>query len=454
MNQETVRDIDSPQQACRWWRRIFKEPASGEGWSYADMDSAELLAETDTEVNKSGLFMQFSDRIEAGFKASQEQLRLRIFTMLLPSGCFVFVMFLATDLLMFPDIFWYSATMKILFNIPMTFVCYFYALRHPDRINQIAVLIGVSIQLQIVSFMFLSESPNVAPLIYALALVCTIANSAYALDLRLALFMSLQTIVLLFVVASFSPTMDMVNARFGVSLGVFFCIYSLIAAYRIERSQRIAYILGLREKLRADALSLANGKLSQQVLIDGLTGVHNRRHFDDSLNILWQEHQQSESSLGLLLIDIDHFKVLNDQHGHLVGDYCLQQVAMVMMEEIRKKSDILARFGGEEFAVLLPRSDLNVSFEVAERLRRRVEQLQVHIAGQDAPVRITVSIGCHATVPVEGKLAQKFVADTDEAMYDAKKSGRNAVSTQVMKQSLAEAELRRRNRLQIVGTTG
>jgi diguanylate cyclase (GGDEF)-like protein len=432
----------------------FSVPAMDVSWSYPDADSAELLAEFDTEVGKSKFSMLFTDRLEACFQASQNQLRLRIFMLFMPASCFVSLMFLSTDRLMFPDVFWLSVLLKTVVNMPLALACYILALRFPGKVNLIVVLISIAMQLQILAFLFLSTSPYVAPLVYALALVCVVTNAAYALDFRLAVFMVAETVAMLLAAVMLSGNMNPVTSRFGFGVCLCFCIYSLMGTYRVESGQRVSFILGLREKMRADALTVANSKLTQEVVIDGLTGVHNRRHFDNCLHSLWQNHRDAGTSLGLLLVDIDHFKALNDEYGHLVGDYCLQQAATVMAQEIRGKSDILVRFGGEEFAILLPGADLKASFEVAERLRQRVEKLRIYLEDKPEPIGFTVSIGCHATVPSEGKLARKFLSDVDEAMYDAKKGGRNMVSTQVMKQSLAEAEMRRRGMATIVGTTG
>jgi len=163
-------------------------------------------------------------------------------------------------------------------------------------------------------------------------------------------------------------------------------------------------------------------KLFESALRDGLTSTFNRRYFVDRLHTEIRFAVRHEKSLALLFVDIDHFKKINDTHGHLAGDAVLAAVARVMTETIRAE-DVLARYGGEEFAVICREIDAEGARKLGERLRSAVQDERFEHDGKVIPV--TVSVGA----AIEGKVddAQAFIAAADAAMYDAKRAGRNRV---------------------------
>lgn len=172
-------------------------------------------------------------------------------------------------------------------------------------------------------------------------------------------------------------------------------------------------------------LSAANAALQEKNRQDGLTGVKNRRFFDEQIITEIKRSSRAQLALTLLLIDIDHFKQVNDRYGHLAGDACLRAVANVVRDCLQRPSDELARYGGEEFAALLPHTDHAGGLQMAERIRAAVERLTFEYEGQRIPV--TVSIGCATTVPTRGYVCDKLIAAADGALYEAKRDGRNRV---------------------------
>ncbi len=164
-------------------------------------------------------------------------------------------------------------------------------------------------------------------------------------------------------------------------------------------------------------LEEANARLQRLSMIDALTGVDNRRRFDEALDREWRRSARSGAPLSLLMIDVDRFKEFNDTRGHQAGDDCLRTVAGVLRECLVRAGDVVARYGGEEFAVLLPDSDGEGAARTAERLRARV--------AQGAPV--TISIGVATTVASRDTSAAHLVAAADDALYEAKRRGRNCV---------------------------
>jgi diguanylate cyclase (GGDEF)-like protein len=177
---------------------------------------------------------------------------------------------------------------------------------------------------------------------------------------------------------------------------------------------------------REGELRAANEHLEQLALIDPLSGLANRRNFDETLTRTWKEAIRHRRPVGLLMIDVDHFKLFNDRYGHVEGDTCLRRVGQLLMSVACRPGDLPARYGGEEFAVLLPGASLAGARIVAERLRRAVEELC--IANADAPLgQVSVSIGLASMVPSLADKAQGLIEAADAGLYAAKRGGRNAV---------------------------
>ncbi|MDD5248363.1 MAG: diguanylate cyclase [Rhodocyclaceae bacterium] len=173
-------------------------------------------------------------------------------------------------------------------------------------------------------------------------------------------------------------------------------------------------------KTRADLLeSLAH--------LDALTGIPNRRSFDDTLQTEWRRCQRSGQPLALLMIDIDHFKAYNDHFGHGAGDRCLAAVAALLARNLARPGDAVTRYGGEEFAVILPETKLEGAVRIAERLREGVAALAIpHAPAAGTPI-VTISVGCAAAIPDEGGSPAALFALADRKLYDAKAGGRNRI---------------------------
>jgi diguanylate cyclase (GGDEF)-like protein len=174
-------------------------------------------------------------------------------------------------------------------------------------------------------------------------------------------------------------------------------------------------------------LETANHELEALATADGLTGLANRRAFDQALEYEWRRATRTGKPLSLLLADVDSFKAFNDRYGHLAGDDCLRRVAGMLALTVRRAGDIAARYGGEEFAVLLPDTSLENAAAIAEEIRRNVQMLGIaHDQSAVAPV-VTVSLG-FASITRDGSEEQNaLVSAADAALYEAKSGGRNRV---------------------------
>jgi diguanylate cyclase (GGDEF)-like protein/PAS domain S-box-containing protein len=161
--------------------------------------------------------------------------------------------------------------------------------------------------------------------------------------------------------------------------------------------------------------------------MDGLTGIANRRHFDNTLDLEWRRAMRSAKPLSLIMIDIDFFKNYNDLHGHLTGDSCLQKIAHTIRDSLRRAGNFAARYGGEEFAVILPDTDAEGAHLFAESLREKVENLNIEHKDSKAGKNVTLSLGVSTTVPEKDSTQDKLISMADKALYKAKQRGRNRV---------------------------
>jgi diguanylate cyclase (GGDEF)-like protein/PAS domain S-box-containing protein len=162
---------------------------------------------------------------------------------------------------------------------------------------------------------------------------------------------------------------------------------------------------------------------------DGLTGLANRRAFDQSLESEWLRAQRSRKPLSLLFVDVDHFKLFNDKHGHQSGDECLRAVAAIVGSQTLRPTDLAARYGGEEFAIILPETDGAGAIELAERIRKAVMDLRIVHGAARAGSHVTLSVGVATQVPGLDIGPDCLLGQADQALYAAKRLGRNRVTS-------------------------
>lgn len=179
---------------------------------------------------------------------------------------------------------------------------------------------------------------------------------------------------------------------------------------------------------------MSNRKLTALSSFDGLTKLYNRRMFDKFMKEAWEEAVDTQQSLAVMLIDVDHFKLYNDTYGHVEGDRCLKTIASILAENARSPF-IPARYGGEEFVVIMPNTSAEEANAAAELIRRKVESASLpHIASLSNRI-VTISAGAAAVVPDTSLSPSDLIEMADEALYEAKQGGRNRVS--VSRQSVS-----------------
>ncbi len=228
---------------------------------------------------------------------------------------------------------------------------------------------------------------------------------------------STRNIPVIFVTAHTDPAQE----THGLSLGAVDFISKPITPAVVQARVRTHLTLKFQSDL-----------LRKMAFLDGLTGVFNRRFFDQQLATEWARASRAGTPLSIILLDVDHFKAYNDHYGHLAGDDCLRQIATTLKSCLRRPGDLVARFGGEEFACILPETAFDDAMALAGELERRVRALQVpHAASSAGPV-VTVSLGVGVRTLVSSADALALVRFTDTQLYAAKDRGRAQVCGAVL----------------------
>jgi len=174
------------------------------------------------------------------------------------------------------------------------------------------------------------------------------------------------------------------------------------------------------------ATALENARLFQLATIDGLTGLYIRRYFDIRIQEEITRLRRIESNLGLIMLDLDHFKIVNDTYGHQQGDMVLMELAIILKDTVRHDLDIPCRYGGEEFIIILPGTDLEGAIVLAERIRKRCEE-HPYTPISDEPLHVTISGGAVAMDSNSIISKEEFFKKVDKALYEAKEGGRNRI---------------------------
>jgi len=193
---------------------------------------------------------------------------------------------------------------------------------------------------------------------------------------------------------------------------------------QLQRDEAFRKLEALTHELEA-----RNAELARLSAVDGLTGVGNRRSFDTTLENEWKRAARERTTLSLVLIDVDFFKRYNDAYGHLAGDDCLRKVARALAGVVNRPADTVSRYGGEEFAVLLPATHGAGAAGVGESMRVAVENLKLEHRASDIAGHVTLSLGVATRIPPAGSSPEELITSADQALYEAKRQGRNRLRT-------------------------
>jgi len=204
-----------------------------------------------------------------------------------------------------------------------------------------------------------------------------------------------------------------------------------------ERDEAFRNLHSMQQQLEQmnNELARSNRELQRLSSMDGLTSLANRRQFDEKMNTEWQRAIRSGLPLSLIFADIDFFKRYNDHYGHQAGDDCLQRVAAALQETIHRPADLVSRYGGEEFVMILPETTDEGALAVAEKVLAAVAALNIPHANSEAADHVSLSIGVATLCPKEGAQPQELIETADKMLYRAKERGRNCIEVALLSAS-------------------
>lgn len=390
--------------------------------------SSDLLQCTERELQMRRRRLVFSPNVEARYEADAGPKRARQLFMAGLVALLIYDLFLLNDQLVRPTDLGMAAWLRLGVMTPLGLLALWQIRRGLSaRWREIVMASTVTIAVLVSGAIFtLSTSPSARFDPFSFSLIFLAANIVY--PLRFAHAATTSVINLLISAAFVMASSQMAPGAQPVVLSLLTgtVVFTLVANYRLEASERRSYLLLLREQLRSEAAAHANEVLTMMSNTDALTQVPNRRRFDDTYAEAWNHAASTGRSLAILMIDIDNFKRYNDRFGHPQGDECLRQVAAAMRRSMRD-ADFIARFGGEEFAAVLRGADEAEAFWVAERIRTAVADLALPHDGLNGQDIVTVSIGAGVAMPAWDSEASLLISLADQALYAAKHTGRNRV---------------------------
>ena len=372
--------------------------------------------------------LSFPPALENLYAEQMKSYRLKVMERGILPAVVVYNLFLIADYLLLPETFFLSASVHLFIVTPLVLLV---GLLYPRIEKQwareaAATIIPIAMVAQIMFIYLLNRWVTIDHLRgdaadhyqYLAIMVMIYMNVNQRFGFRLAVVSTLAlTAVYLGALLSVESTFD--TKFIGIAMMVSGGYLSLIANHRMEQDVRFNFLRGLKDRLlREDAEEVS--------LRDALTGLANRRELDRRAEALWRKAEASSASVAVVMIDIDYFKPFNDRYGHVAGDNCLKRVAAAIASQLRNDDDLAVRFGGEEFLVLLPRTDLSDAVRVAERVRRQVENLAIPNEANHAKGIVTASLGV-TSGPTTLHSFEELLASADGALYAAKRNGRNQV---------------------------
>ena len=382
---------------------------------------------------KPGLGLHFPEELEARFELERLESRSRQVTITGLVALAFYDLFLFADYAKHPSVMWRCVVLRLGIATPMVLLTCFAAHRRV-RAAVREVLILLSVTLAGGGVLAVSYNLNRIDSLFSQTGFLLIVFFG-VLVLRQKFLYSVATLAVMLLEDTLFVTMDhwmtlddKITALFMVVASI---LLTLIASFIMEQQERTSFALFLKEGFHNETLSRLNQKLTALSQVDGLTGLSNRRHFEQRFQELWREAIKASKPLSLLMIDIDHFKRLNDTYGHIAGDRVLIQMGQILMSAVRAGDDLVARFGGEEFIVLLMGANHETAHEIAENLRALVYHSPMALADTHPHSSVSVSCGLATGFPLEGLSDDedrlKLVGAADLALYAAKSAGRNRV---------------------------
>lgn len=386
-----------------------------------------LLKAVESDLSRPWYRLRFSPEVEARFEADTAARRSRHLLIAGIVALVIYDLYIFNDYVIRPESMHFSAWVRFGLMTPLGIAALYGVHRGLSPVMREATMSATLILAMLCSnlIFFASKDPYSFLDTFSFGLILVAGNILFSLRFGFAIVSSLLCGIIM---TGFVAAYGYMDSAVKINTMVVFtssAIFTLVANFRLEASERLSYLLLLSEQLRASEALHDNQTLTRISMTDALTGVANRRHFDNMLIQRWEEASNERTMLGMLVIDIDCFKNYNDRYGHLQGDACLRQVAVEIQRHVRQEGDLVVRYGGEEFVVLLPNASTTSAYQATERIRRGIEALAIPNEGVKHSPVVTVSIGTAVVRPSSSMTPSSLLLRADEALYQAKREGRN-----------------------------
>jgi len=396
----------------------------------SSMPNSELRMEIETALAAKSFRLRFPPVLEVAFQVARSADRNRSIAKYLVVYLAAKMLFLLANLEIGSKVFRVSMTLRLGIVLPLTLIAIFLLLRHmPTWVYGVAAFAPLIAETALVVLLGRLSGSSVSARYVMAAGVGIFAQTLLmrapfhhcvrGLALALAVFCALSAVSW---PGHFGPPVSSDYLIFVIA----FSLPALYERHSRERADRRDFLLSEMNRLRMEDIQRMNSHLERLSSMDALTGVFNRRYLDAALARSWDVAVDHRRRIGILMIDIDHFKALNDSFGHQYGDLCLVQVAQMLQKSVRAGVDTVARYGGEEFVAILPDANQRQTVMTGERIRKAIEA--AGIPGAQGRV-VTISTGA---ISICGEAASEqsvkdLVATADKALYTAKTAGRNRV---------------------------
>lgn len=379
-------------------------------------------------------WLSFPGELEERFERENAERRARRLWMEGLIAIILFDLFLIADFYSAPEEFRQAFVVRLLVVTPVCLLVNASMLRRPQKVfRESGIAIGACLAGLAQLYLEMNHS-RVASAYVQMAVLAVVLFTNIVMRLRLPY--AIATSVVMLCGDGFFLLNDHMLTRgekiFGLGMAIGATAITLVANYSACREERLGYLLHLRGEMLVADLNQLNTQLLQRSERDALTGLANRHSFDTRYAEIWTKALMTGTPLSVIIVDVDHFKQLNDRYGHLYGDEVLKRIGSLLQQALRVKDDYAARFGGEEFVILLPSTPETAAIQVAERLRKMVElagfpALDPSQGSYDPSMRATVSCGVATVYPTLQNAPEKLLEAADKALYQAKAEGRNRV---------------------------
>ncbi len=363
--------------------------------------------------------LKFTPELQRAFDDDRKSVLAQAASGIILRSLITYNLFLVLDVVLLPKTWIIATALHLLVVTPYFIFVGLMLRREPGMLvrDGMASLFSVLVILQVMIIYRLNTGLAAWQYQYFAVMVIVYTNINQMLDMRFALLATgLNSLIYLTAILTSACPAPVKICACGMIFAA--SLLSLEAKIRLENGHKAQFLRRLRDRLQRHEAENAAGR-------DALTGLSNRRHFDERTTVIWLAARAPAMPVSIIMLDIDHFKLFNDHYGHPAGDHCIKRVAAAISSVPRGQADLAVRFGGEEFLLLLPGVPLQIALQTAERVRRAVELMA--IPHEPSPTSHVVTISLGVATGDTTQPAATILAIADAALYNAKRAGRNQV---------------------------